>query len=160
MLKLIGSEIVFALQLAAAGAGTVLYIASFFGRGIEDGIFFLVPAFACSAILGIAGSFRDRNFFLKYWGFGILGLRTNFPLEMFPARREHWLNPFGLCCMALLSLHFFMLVMSGTGAHRAAGTGAELRLVSLMVAFGAGMGALSWKCPPTRTPDQEGRQTT
>ena len=153
MVMLIVTDIIFGIQLAAAGVGLVLYFSSFFGRGIEDGVTFLIPAFACAAVASTPRVIRDRRFFLDYWGLGPLGVRSNFPFEMFPARREQWLNPLSWCCMSILFLHFFMLV-AGTANHATQNSGAELRQLSLIVACGSGLSALAWKYPPTQKPDE------
>jgi len=150
------SDAVLLMQLIAAGTGLVLYVASFFGYGWDQGGLFLVAAFMCSFLASIPTVIRDRKFFRTHWGFGFSGIRTRFPFQVFPARRDKWLNPLAWCFMAILLLHFFLLVIN-SASHQAAqtDTSADLRYVSLMVTFAGALGALAWEYPPTEKPRAE-----
>ena len=101
---------------------------------------------------------RDRRFFVKHWGFGLLGIRRRFPFQFFPARQVEWLNPLGWCFMGMFLLHFFWFVIHSANAQATQqDTSADLRYVSLMATFGGVLSALSRAYPPTEKPQVEGR---
>ena len=147
------SDAVFVTQLLAAEAGLMLYVASFFGYGLEDGIRYLIVAWVVIALSSIPVSIRDRRFFLRHWGFGLMALRFRFPFQFFPARRVAWLDGLAWSLMAILLLHFAWLVLSNSSQSTLQeNTQAALRYVSLIVTFSGVLGALSWKYPPTERP--------
>ena len=139
------------IHLLVAVMGVVLYASSFFGYGWETGGEFVFVAFIGSFLASIPALIRDRKFFMEHWGFGFIGIRSRFPFQAFPARRENWLNPLAWCFMAVLLLHFFWLVIH-SATDEAANSAASLRYVSLMVTFGGVLGALIWGYPPTEKP--------
>jgi hypothetical protein len=141
------------IHLLVAVIGVVLYGASSFGYGWEAGGQFVFIGFICSFLASVPALIRDRKFFKKYWGFGLIGMRNRFPFQFFPARRDNWLNPLAWLFMGILFLHFFWLVIDST-THQAeqANPGTSLRYVSLMVAIAGVLGALIWQYPPTEKP--------
>ena len=146
------------IQVIAAESGLILYGASFFGYGWNDGGRFVIAAFACSFLASIPTVVRDRKFFMEHWGFGLWGLRRHFPFQFFPARQVEWLNPLGWCFMGILFLHFFWFVIHSASTQGAqADSSADLRYVSLMAAFGGVLGALNRIYPPTEKPQTDGR---
>jgi hypothetical protein len=146
------------VQVLAAEAGLILYGASFFGYGWDDGGRFAIAAFACSILASIPTMLRDRKFFMRYWGFGLSGIRRHFPFQFFPARQVEWLNPLGWCFMGILLLHFLWYVIHSASALAGqVGTSADLRCVSLMVALGGVLSALSLVYPPTQKPRIKGQ---
>ena len=154
-LKDVLRDAVLTIQLAAAAVGATLYVASFFGYEYENGAFLISSAFVILALTSILTALRDRRFFLKNWGFGLMGIRKHFPFQMFPARRIEWLNPISWALMAVLLLHFIWLVMSAPGPGMPeTGSVMALRYVSLMITFGGILSALMWRYPPTELPLQ------
>jgi|ERR1700733_8057543 hypothetical protein len=151
------SNAILLMQLFAVGTGLALYAASFSGYGWNEGGQFVMAAFMCGFLGSIPTAIRDRKFFRKHWGFGLLGIRGRFPFQLFPARRDKWLNPLGWCFMAILFFHFFWMMNINSASHEAAqrDTSADLRYVSLLVAFTGVLGALSWEYPPTEKPQAE-----
>jgi hypothetical protein len=146
------------IQVIAAEAGLILYGASFFSYGWDEGGRFVIAALVCSFLASIPTVVRDRKFFLKHWGFGLLGVRRRFPFQFFPGRHVEWLNPLGWCFMGILLLHFFWFVMHSPITPAAqADTSADLRYVSLLATFGGVLSALSRAYPPTEKPQAEGR---
>jgi hypothetical protein len=148
------SNAVLLMQVFAAGTGLALYANSFSGYGWNnEEIRFVVAAFICSILASIPTTIRDGRFFRKHWGLGALGVRNRFPLELFPARRDKWLNTLGWCFLAILFLHFFWVVINSPD-HEAAplDASAALRYVSLMVIYIGVMGGLGWEYPPTEKP--------
>jgi hypothetical protein len=150
------SDAVLLMQLIAAGTGLALYVASFFGYGWDEGGRFLAAASICSFLASIPGVIRDRKFFKRHWGFGLIGIRNHFPFQFFPARRDEWLNPLAWCFMGVLLLHFLWLMMNSVNHEAAqANTSVGLRYVSLMLTFTGVLGALTWEYPPTEKPQGE-----
>jgi hypothetical protein len=144
------------MEAIAAGIGVALYVASFLGYGWEEGGGFLMAAFIFSFVASIPTGIRDRKFFKRYWGFGLLGIRNRFPFQVFPARRDEWLNPLAWCFMGVLLLHFLWLTMNPVDREAAQrNTSADLRYVSLMVIAAGVLGALAWEYPPTEKPHAE-----
>jgi len=146
-------DILLLIQVLVAEAGLILYGASFFGYGWDDGGSFAMAAFFCGFLVSIPTVIRDRKFFLKYWGFGLLRVRRYFPFQFFPARQIQWLNPLGWSFMGVLVLHFFWLVVrSATTQPAERDTSIDLRYLSLMVTSGGVLGALIRAYPPTEKP--------
>lgn len=149
------SNAVFVIQLIAAETGLILYLASFFGYRLEDGSRFLTIACISIALSSIPATIRDRRFFLKNWGFGLLAIRYRFPFQFFPARRVEWLNQLAWCFTIILLLHFAWLVMSTSSQGILQNdTRAALRYAALIVTFSGILTALSWKYPPTEMPQR------
>jgi hypothetical protein len=119
------------IQVIAAEAGLILYGASFFGYGWDEGGRFVIAALVCSFLASIPTVVRDRRFFAKHWGFGLLGVRRRFPFQFFPGRHVEWLNPLGWCFMGILLLHFFWFVM-----HSAITAGGYQRRPALRILIG------------------------
>ena len=146
------------IQVIGAETGLILYGASFFGYGWDDGGRFVIAACVCCFLASIPTVVRDRRFFVKHWGFGLLGVRRRFPFQFFPARQVEWLNPLGWCFMGMFLLHFFWFVIHSANAQATQqDTSADLRYVSLMATFGGVLSALSRAYPPTEKPQVEGR---
>lgn len=144
---------VLAVCVSVVGIGGALYVASFFDNGWKDGGTLAVVAFFLIALSSVPMAVRDRRFFLKYWGFGLTGIRSHFPLQFFPARSAGWLNGVGWCFMGILLLHFGWITMgTRNGGAPQEDTSMALRYVSLMVTFAGVLNALSWKYPPTEKP--------
>jgi len=147
-------NVVLMAHLLVATMGLVLYGTSFLGYGRDTGGPFVVAAFICSFVASIPALLRDRRFFKKYWGFGLIGMRNHFPFQFFPAREDRRLNPIAWSLMAVLFFHFFWLLISSIN-HQAAetDTSASLRYVSLMLVAAEVLGALVWVNPPTERPE-------
>lgn len=146
--------IIIAVQLLAAETGAALYIASFLGYPWNDvSTLLLAISFVSIVLSSIPASVRDRRFFKHRWGLSIWEQKNRFAFQPFPARRVEWLNPLGWSLMGVLALHFFWIVLQAHSRHAAlGGTSADLRLLSLIVAFGGVGSALSSKYPPTELP--------
>ncbi len=154
-------DAVLILQLGSTAVGLTLYVLSFYGYGYESGAPFIGVAFGSLAVTSILTALRDRQFFLKNWGFGLMKLRQYFPFQLFPARRIQWLNPIGWFFMLVLLLHFVWLATSALGhGNPQGGTGADLRYVALMITSGGVLAALSWTYPPTELPKQQDNVST
>lgn len=148
------SNAVLLMQVLAAGTGLALYADSFSGYGWNDEkTVFLVAAGICCVLASIPTTIRDGRFFRRYWGIGLWDVRNRFPMQMFPARRDKWLDPLGWCLMAILFLPFFGMMLNSASREAAQTDGSpDLRYVSLAVAFLSVLGALGWEYPPTEKP--------
>jgi hypothetical protein len=143
--------VLLAVQLSVAGAGVVLYLASFWGYGGDLGGEFIGPAWIALLVTTIPTAYRDHRFFKQNWGFGIFAFRSRFPGEFYPAREEGWLNLLGWGMFGVLGLHFFlMIVVSATGSKS---WNSEGGYPALMMVVGGIMTALGRIYPPTEKPD-------
>jgi uncharacterized membrane protein len=145
-------NVVLLIHLLVGVMGVVLYAGSFAGYGWEVGGRFVFVAFLCAFIASIPTVIRDHKFFKEHWGFSFIGLRSHFPFQMFPARREKWLNQLAIFFMAILLLHFFWMIVSTNHDVSRTGSSTDLRYVSLMVLIAGVLGALAWEYPPTEMP--------
>ncbi|WP_047489937.1 hypothetical protein [Terriglobus sp. TAA 43] len=142
--------VLLAVQLSVAGAGAVLYQASFLGHGGHGSEFF-VPSWIALVLSTIPSAYRDHRFFKQYWGFGIFAIQSRFPGKFFPAREEGWLNPVGWALFALVGLHF--LLASSVSMLSSKNWNSELGYQGLMLFVGGIMTALVRFYPPTEKPD-------
>jgi hypothetical protein len=147
------SVALFAIQLIIAEAGLMLYIASYFGYGLEDVIGYLILAMIVLVLSSVPTTIRDWRFFRQYWDLGLWELRFRFPFQTFPARPNKWLNTLPYLFVAILLLHLPWLKTQITDdGRKLIDTYGVLRYVSLLIFYSGILSALSWKYPPTEKP--------
>ena len=157
-MRCIRDGVISTLRMITVGVGLLLYLVSFLGYGWDKGGNLLIAAFVLIFVTSIPTMIRDRRFFLTHWGFGLTRLRSRFPFQFFPARRERWLNTLAWCFMAVLLLHFVWLVSHSPASDSpGANSTANLRYISLMVFISGTLNVLSWDHPPSERPRRFGR---